>query len=36
MIPGTRSGALDTVVQDGIALALQGTILVLIRNYRCR
>ena len=36
MIPGTGSGALDTVLQIGIAVALLVTIVVLIRNYRGR
>jgi hypothetical protein len=36
MIPGTGSGAWDTVLQVGIALALVVTIVLLIRNYRGR
>jgi hypothetical protein len=36
MIPGTGSGALDVVLEVGIALALVVTIVVLIRNYRDR
>jgi hypothetical protein len=36
MIPGTGSGALDTVLQIGIAAALLVTIIVLIKNYRDR
>ena len=36
MIPGTGSGALDTVLQIGIAAALLVTIVLLIRNYRDR
>jgi hypothetical protein len=36
MIPGTGSGALDAVLQVGIALALVVTIVVLIKNYRDR
>jgi hypothetical protein len=36
MIPGTGSGALDVVLQVGIALALVVTIVLLIRNYRDR
>ena len=36
MIPGTGSGALDTVLQIGIALALVVMIVLLIRNYRDR
>ena len=36
MLPGTGSGALDTVLQIGIALALLVSIVLLIRNYRGR
>jgi hypothetical protein len=36
MIPGTGSGALDVVVQIGIAVALLISIVLLIRNYRNR
>ena len=36
MIPGTGSGALDTLVQIGIAVALLVSIVLLIRNYRDR
>jgi len=36
MIPGTGSGALDVVLQVGIALALVVTIVLLVRNYRDR
>ena len=36
MIPGTGSGALDVVLQFGIATALLVTIIVLIKNYRDR
>ena len=36
MIPGTGSGALDIVLQLGIAAALLVTIVLLIRNYRDR
>ena len=36
MIPGTGSGALDAVLQFGIAAALLVTIIVLIKNYRDR
>jgi hypothetical protein len=36
MIPGTGSGALDTILQIGIALALLVSIVVLIKNYRGR
>ena len=36
MIPGTGSGAWDTVLQIGIALALLVSIVLLIRNYRGR
>jgi hypothetical protein len=36
MIPGTGSGALDVVVQIGIAVALLVSIVLLIRNYRNR
>ena len=36
MIPGTGSGALDVVLQIGIAAALLVTIVVLIKNYRNR
>ena len=36
MIPGSGSGALDTVLQIGIAVALLVSIVLLIRNYRDR
>lgn len=36
MIPGTGSGALDVVLQLGVAVALLVTIVVLIKNYRDR
>jgi hypothetical protein len=36
MIPGTGSGALDLVLQIGIAVALLVSIVLLIRNYRGR
>ena len=36
MIPGSGSGALDTVLQIGIALALLVSIVLLIKNYRDR
>jgi hypothetical protein len=36
MLPGTGSGALDTVLQIGIALALLVSIVLLIRNHRGR
>ena len=36
MLPGTGSGALDLVLQLGIALALLVGIVLLIRNYRGR
>ena len=36
MIPGTGSGAWDTVLQIGIALALLVSIVLLIKNYRNR
>jgi hypothetical protein len=36
MLPGTGSGALDIVLQIGIALALLVSIVLLIRNYRGR
>jgi hypothetical protein len=36
MIPGTGSGAWDTVLQIAIALALLVSIVLLVRNYRDR
>jgi hypothetical protein len=36
MIPGTGSGAWDTVLQIAIAVALLISIVLLIRNYRGR
>ena len=36
MLPGTGSGALDLVLQIGIAVALLVSIVLLIRNYRGR
>lgn len=36
MIPGTGNGALDTVLEIGIALALVVTLVLLIKNYRDR
>lgn len=36
MIPGTGSGALDTVLQIAIAVALLVGIVLMIRNYRDR
>jgi hypothetical protein len=36
MLPGTGSGALDIVLQIGIAVALLVSIVLLIRNYRGR
>jgi hypothetical protein len=36
MVPGTGSGALDLVLQIGIALVLLVSIVLLVRNYRGR
>jgi hypothetical protein len=36
MIPGTGSGALDTVLEIVIALAIVVSLVLLIRNYRGR
>ena len=36
MLPGTGSGALDLVLQIGIAVALLVSIVLLIKNLRGR
>ena len=36
MIPGTGSSGWDAVLQIAVALALLGSIVLLIKNYRDR